>query len=114
MSIRTLGHESLDVYQAAILFIAVSTTLPFPRGTGAITNQLRRAELSIPLNIAEGYARRTAKERNRFYEIARGSAHECAAILDASVAAGVLDEETIRGGKNLLHRLVSMLVGLSR
>ena len=66
------------------------------------------------MNIAEGYARRTTKERNRFYEIARGSAHECAAILDASVASGVLDEMAIKEGKDLLHRVVSMLVGLSR
>ena len=87
MTVRTLAHESLDVYQDAIQFIAVSTKLPFPSGTGVIVNQLRRAELSIPLNIAEGYARRTTKERNRFYEIARGSAHECSAILDSSVAS---------------------------
>ena len=66
------------------------------------------------MNIAEGYARRTTKERNRINEITRGSAHECAAILDASVASGVLDEMTIKEGKDLLHRLVSMLVGLSR
>ena len=65
------------------------------------------------MNIADGYARRTTKERNRFYEIARGSAHECAAILDASVASGVLDEMTINEGKYLLHRVISMLVGLS-
>ena len=114
MTVRTLAHESLDVYQVAIQFIAVSTKLPFPSGTGVIVNQLRRAELSIPLNIAEGYARRTTKERNRFYEIARGSAHECSAILDASVASGVLHERMIQEGKDLLHRVVSMLVGLSR
>jgi four helix bundle protein len=110
----SLGHESLHAYKVAIQFIAVSAKLPFPVGAGALTSQLRRAELSIALNIAEGYSRRSARERNRFYEISRGSAHECSAILDASVASGFLEDSMVVEGKELLHRVVSMLVGLGR
>ncbi len=107
-----LHHEDLDAYKAAIEFLALATTLVenFPRGHGALVDQLRRAALSIPLNIAEGYGKRGGDDRARFYDIARGSAHECGAILDASMVLKLVDETTFATGKTLLHRIVSMLV----
>jgi len=52
-----LHHEQLDAYQAAIEFLALATRIlaRYPKGTGTLADQLRRASLSIPLNIAEGY-----------------------------------------------------------
>ncbi|HVD98443.1 MAG TPA: four helix bundle protein [Cytophagaceae bacterium] len=47
-----------------------------------IANQLKRASLSIPLNIAEGTGRYSKADIKNFYVIARGSAFECAAIFD--------------------------------
>ncbi len=47
-----------------------------------IANQLKRASLSIPLNIAEGTGRYSKADIRNFYVIARGSAFECAAIFD--------------------------------
>ena len=72
-----LHHEDLDSYQAAIEFLALSAGLfeAIPRGYAFLTDQLKRASLSIPLNIAEGYGKRGDKDRSRFYDIARGSAH---------------------------------------
>ena len=49
---------------------------------GAIKNQLDRASLSIPLNLAEGRGRRTLTDQKHFFQIAFGSARECKAILD--------------------------------
>ncbi|HUC07152.1 MAG TPA: four helix bundle protein, partial [Solirubrobacterales bacterium] len=46
-------------------------------------DQLRRAALSIPLNIAEASGRTGKAEAARTYAIARGSAMECAAVMDA-------------------------------
>ena len=71
-----LGYEKLDVYQCSIQFLAMSMNLidRMPRGNGALVDQLKRASLSIPLNIAEGSGRRTKGEADRFYGIARGSA----------------------------------------
>ena len=107
-----LNHENLDVYQASICFAALAAEIieRFPRGHAAMADQLRRAAFSIPLNIAEGYGKRSQPDRARSYDIARGSAHECGAIWDVARLLGVLDEEQHLRGKTLLHRTVSMLV----
>lgn len=65
------------------------------------------------MNIAEGYGKRSPADRARFYDIARGSAHECGAILDASKILDIVDHETFARGKSLLHRIVSMLVKMA-
>ncbi len=75
-------------------------------------DQLDRASTSIPLNIAEGNGKYTAPDRCRFFDIARGSALECAACLDVLVAKKRLDQA--EQGKEILVRIVSMLVGLIR
>jgi four helix bundle protein len=110
-----LNHENLDAYQAAIEFLALTARIleQFPRGYGPMADQLRRASLSIPLNIAEGYGKRGGDDRARFYDIARGSAHECGAILDASKVLKIVDDTTYGQGKTLLHRIVSMLVKMA-
>jgi four helix bundle protein len=83
------------------------------RKSRELSDQLRRASLSIPLNIAEGSGKFN-KEAARFYAIARGSALECAAILDAFEAMDVLDPAALRNARDLLERVVSMLTGLIR
>jgi len=110
-----LHHEDLDAYQASIEFLAlVARTIDrFPRGYGSLADQLKRAFLSIPLNIAEGYGKKSVADRARFYDIARGSAHECGAIFDASMVLKLVDESTFDTGKLLLHRIVSMLVKMA-
>ena len=110
-----LSHENLDAYQTAIEFLALSVLLleQLPRGYGPMADQLRRAALSIPLNIAEGYGKRGINDRARYYDIARGSAHECGAILDASQVLGVEDEDAYAKGKGLLYRIVSVLVKMT-
>ena len=112
MTVPRLHHEDLDAYRAAIEFLALASrvTEGFPRGYGPLGDQLRRASLSIPLNIAEGYGKRSAADRCRFYDIARGSAHECGAIMDASKILGFIDQDAFTQAKTLLHRIVSMLV----
>ncbi len=110
-----LSHENLDVYRAAIEFLVLVASLleRFPRGHGPVADQLRRAALSIPLNIAEGYGKRGRADRARFYDIARGSAHECGAILDALIILKLVNEPTCGRGKTLLHRIVAMLVKMT-
>ena len=107
-----LHHEGLDAYQAAVAFLALATNLLAEphRGYSSMAEQFRTASLSIPLHIAEGYGKRSPQDRARSYDIARGSAHECAAILDALQVLRFIKEGPFVEGKTLLHRIVSMLV----
>ena len=109
------GFQRLDAYKVAVTFLGLASKLPakIPRGHGELTDQLRRAALSIPLNIAEGSGKFN-KDAARFYAIARGSALECAAILDAFEAMDLLDPAALRNARDLLERVVSMLTGLIR
>ncbi len=77
-----------------------------------IRDQWLRAAQSIPLNIAEGNGKQSLKDKNRFFEIARGSALECAAIHDMLRAFAAVEEELNRQGKLQLRRIVSMLTRL--
>src|SRR5215213_7446228 len=106
-------HEKLEVYREAIAFVAwVSTLLEATGRVGDVKDQLDRASTSIPLNIAEGNGKFNPKDRCRFFDIAHGSALECAAGLDVLVAKRKLAEDDIRPGKEILQRVVRMLLGL--
>lgn len=106
-------HEKLVVYQDAIGFVSWADELleRIPKSL-AVYNQLDRASTSIPLNIAEGNGKYTGADRCRFFDIARGSALECAACLDVLVTKKHIDSAD--DGKVILARIVSMLVGLIR
>jgi four helix bundle protein len=111
------GRQKLDVYRCAVTFLGVTAALAerVPRGHSALSDQLRRAALSVPLNIAEGSGRGTMEDREarRFYAIARASALQCAAIVDALQALQfVLAAETDRAHE-LLERIVSMLTKMA-
>lgn len=78
----------------------------------AVCNHLDEASTSIPLNIAEGNGKFTSRDRCKYFDIARGSALECAGSLDVLVRRRKVKQERILEGKNLLHDIVSMMVGL--
>jgi four helix bundle protein len=111
-----LTFQRLDVYRCAIEFMALCEPLldGLPRGHAALSDQLRRAAMSIPLNIAEAQGRTGDADRARTYAIARGSAMECAAVLDVCRALGVIEEAEHRRGSDLIERVVSMLTKLCR
>ena len=107
------GFQRLDVYRCAILFLprALKLAESAGSGNGGIADQLRRAALSIPLNIAEGTGR-FEKDERRFYTTARGSALECAAVLDALEAIKLASEQQLQDPREMLFRIVSMLTKL--
>ncbi len=106
-------HEKLEVYREAIAFVGwLSTILEPTVRIGEVRDQLDRASTSIPLNIAEGNGKYSLKDRCRFFDIAHGSALECAAGLDILVAIAKLTPDQIRPGKERLQRIVRMLMGL--
>ena len=110
------GFEALDVYQRSIEFVVVAWRLGegLPRGQAALADQLRRAALSIPLNMAEGSGRIGEGDVGRHRAIARGSAMECAAILDVVRVLSLAPGPTVDEGRSLLLRIVSMLSRLCR
>jgi four helix bundle protein len=111
-------HEKLDVYGLELEFVAwiadffddVSRCSVQRRRE--LFEQLDRASLSTLLNTAEGNAKRQGRQRAKFFDDARGSAIECAACLDASVAKRFVSTDRIRPGKEMLRRIVAMLTRL--
>ena len=109
-----IAHEKLDAYQCAVAFleIAMEAVDQVPRGHGDLRTQLRNASTSIPLNIAEGVGKTSPDDERRYFDIARGSATECAAVFDTLHVLGAVDEPDYQEAKELLERIVSMLTKL--
>ena len=108
------SHEKLDVYRLSIeyarwAFLCGKKLWGIHRNA---RDQLLRASQSIPLNIAEGNGKATENDRRHFFEIARGSALECAAIQDVLEACGAMSSEESREGKAKLDRIGAMLTKL--
>jgi four helix bundle protein len=114
--VRSFDHERMEVYRVALGFVRSASTIRVRLGAGrsAIADQLDRASISIPLNIAEGAGELAKREKARFYRIARRSATECAAILDIVGELGLMPEEELRKGREQLHAIVAMLVVLAK
>ena len=85
-----------------------------PRGRGYLSDQLQRAALSISLNIAEGAGEYAIDEKVRFYRMAKRSATECAGILDVCQKLQLLDEQKYIKGRELIIRIVSILVKMAQ
>jgi four helix bundle protein len=111
-----LDHEKLDVYQCALRFAALVFELlqNVPRGHSELVEQLKRATISIPLNIAEGAGKPSERDRSRFNAIARGSAMECGAVLDILRLQALAEPQTLNDAKLVLVRVVSMLSRMCR
>jgi four helix bundle protein len=108
--------EKLDVYRAAIAFVVLVDEInrSLPRGRAYLVDQLQRASSSIPLNIAEGAGEYARNEKVRFYRIAKRSATECASILDICFQLHLINEQHFAKARELLIRIVAMLIKLSK
>jgi len=109
------SHQKLRCYMVALsLAKAVPALIErWPAGNGNLADQLKRAVVSISLNIAEGNGRYYPKERKRFFRIAIGSINECVAIMDIVNALKlVTDDEYVYFSDQLLQTL-KMLYKLS-
>jgi four helix bundle protein len=111
-----VNFRKLDVYQIAVRFLPIAASIAdsIPPRYTALADQLRRASISIPLNIAEGSGKSTGPDQRRFYTIARGSAMECAAIVDACTALELIEQPKSEQADQLLLSAVRMLSKLCR
>jgi four helix bundle protein len=97
-----LNHEKLEVYQTSIIFIGwLSNITENINGNRNIIDQIDRASISVPLNIAECNGKSSKKEHNRNLEIAISSALECAACLDVMLAKKSLPSKKWRKENNI-------------
>ncbi len=86
---------------------ALTSSFPSDEKFG-ITNQLRRASVSIPSNIAEGSSRNSNKDFARFLEIAIGSAYEIETQLLIASDLGFLKIENLEHLLILLEEIIKM------
>jgi four helix bundle protein len=109
-------HERLDVYHLALDFLVFANGIveTLPRGRSHLADQFTRAATSIVLNLAEGAGKYSKPDKRRYYLTARGSATESAALLDICLRFQVLAEAEHQRGKQMLLRIVSMLIKLAQ
>jgi four helix bundle protein len=96
------SFEDLEVWKKAhrLVLDTYKMTSRFPREElFGLTSQLRRAMVSVPANIAEGFIKRGKADKARFYNIAEGSLEECRYYLILSRDLGYADT------KDLLEKL---------
>lgn len=107
-----LSHTKLDVYKVSREFtlLCYKYTKEFPADERfAMVQQIRRAALSVHLNLAEGASRKSLAERKRFFEISRGSIIEIDTALDIAVTLGYTTKEALNDLGVLLIRCFQML-----
>lgn len=108
--------ENLEVYKRAMdlaeKISGLTETFP-PKGHSHLVDQLKRASLSIPLNIAEGNGRWHTKERKNFFWIARGSVFECVPLLELCKRKELITDDhlsSLRAELEVLARMLSALI----
>lgn len=111
----TLNHQKLDLYGFSRKFVLecykLTKQLPPDEKFGMIS-QIRRAALSLHLNIAEGASRKSEAERKRYYEIARGSIIEIDAALDIANDLDYLNNQNLTLLDETMVKCFRMLTGL--
>lgn len=101
--------EDLRVWQQGIELVKQIYLMTKERDISrdfGLRDQLRRAAVSVPTNVAEGFERYSRKEYVNFLNIAKGSAGEVRSLLRVALEVGYLD-------KNTYLRLYDMAKGLS-
>jgi four helix bundle protein len=104
-----LDHERLIVYQVARQFLVLATELSKRKIPPKLREQFDTASSSILFNIAEGAGKTARADKQRSYEIARGSTLETASQLDLLSIRGVISAEEHSAGRLLLVRIAKML-----
>jgi four helix bundle protein len=107
-----LKHKSLDVYSSVKQLVSevykISVLLPQDEKFNMV-QQLRRAALSVKLNLAEGCTRKSAVERKRYLVVSRGSVVEIDAALEVAVDLNYLKKESMERVGELLNKCFAML-----
>ena len=110
-----LNHQKLEVYAHSRAFTLacykLTKELPAEEKFGMIA-QIRRAALSVHLNLAEGASKKSEVERKRYYEISRGSIVEVDAALDIASDLKYLNKIDMKDLEERMIRTFQLLTGL--
>lgn len=109
------AFENLEVYQRSLDWVqAIELLCEQVKGKVSyqLLDQLSRASLSIPLNIAEGNGRWHKADKRQFFWIARGSVFECVPIIQVLHRKGLFIEEAYLKHYEHLQVMAKMLTNL--
>ena len=108
-------YKKVDAYHIAKEYVIYVYSLlrKYPQYENyALCDQIRRATISVPSNIAEGLGRTALKERVHFLEIAFGSLSEVSCQLDISHSLGYITQEELTKAEEIAEHLSKVLSGL--
>ena len=111
------SYKNLDVYKESKVLVKMVYSLlkQFPKEEQyALCDQLRRAVISIPSNIAEGSGRTSSKDQSHFLEMAFGSLMEVECQLDIACNLGYVSHEELDSLNVQITRVAAMLSGMRR
>lgn len=112
-----LSHKKLDIWKFSMdLVLKIYTlTSKFPKEElFGLTNQLRRASVSVSSNIAEGLSRTSKLEKIRFLDISRSSLVEIDTQLEIVLKLKLCNNEELNEIEKLLNSLFAMITSLKK
>ena len=109
-----MNHRRLRCYNLAMSMTKAVPDLidKWPRGYAYLSDQLKRAMSSVPLNIAEGNGRRSYPDRKKFFTVALGSISEVSAIIDIAVAYRLIPQSQSESLQDELLQIYKMVFKL--
>lgn len=110
-------HKKLDAWKLAMELVVRTyhSTDSFPPSEKyGLIDQMRRAAVSVPCNIAEGAARQTRKEFANFLHMAQGSLSELDTLLELAARLQYVSMETLEMFSAQMERVDKMISGLIR
>jgi len=109
-----LGYKKLTVYQKSkeLVLVIYKLTAKYPKSEiFSLTDQMRRAAISIPANFIEGYSKESSAEFARFLTISTGSLAELEFYIELSLDLRYLDKEEFYKTNSLVYEVKRLLYG---
>ena len=110
-------YKNLDAYKESknLVILVYALIKKFPREEQyALCDQLRRAVISVPSNIAEGSGRTSSKDQAHFFEMAFGSLMEVNCQIDIAHDLGYVTNEDVENVEKHVRAIAALLSGLRR
>ena len=114
---KKYNYKNLEVYKESkdLVVIIYGMIKQFPNEEQyALCDQLRRAVISIPSNIAEGSGRTSAKDQAHFFEMAYGSLMEISCQIDIAFDLGYISQDELNQVEEKVGTISALLSGLRK